>query len=105
METLRFLTKAQVETIKNNYTLPVYVYSEAVLRQKARECLNFPNAYGLTVRYAMKANSNLNILKIFAQEGIHIDASSSFEVQRAIQAAHIDPKKIQLTTQEFRYDL
>ncbi len=105
METLRFLTKQQVETIKNTYTLPVYVYSEAVLRQKARECLNFPNAYGLTVRYAMKANSNLNILKIFAQEGIHIDASSSFEVQRAIQAAHIDPKKIQLTTQEFRYDL
>ena len=68
METLRFLTKQQVETIKNTYTLPVYVYSEAVLRQKARECLNFPNAYGLTVRYAMKANSNLNILKIFASE-------------------------------------
>lgn len=105
METLRFLTKQQIEKIKKDYQLPVYVYSEKLLRKKARDCLNFPHAFWLTVRYAMKANSNLNILKIFDQEWLHIDASSSFEAQRAMKAAGISPKKIQLTTQEFRYDL
>jgi len=105
METLRFLTKQQIEKIKKEYQLPVYVYSEKLLRTKARDCLNFPNAFWLTVRYAMKANSNLNILKIFDQEWLHIDASSSFEAQRAMKAAGIHPSKIQLTTQEFRYDL
>jgi len=105
MEKLKFLTKKQIETIQKKYQLPVYVYSEKILRKKARACLHFPNAYWLTVRYAMKANSNLNILKIFDQEGLHIDASSSFEAHRAIQAARIRASKIQLTTQEFRYDL
>ncbi|MEI7562632.1 MAG: hypothetical protein WCJ39_02735 [bacterium] len=105
MEKLRFLTPEHIQTIQERYPLPVYVYSEEVLRQKARECLDFPNAYGLTVRYAMKANSNLNILKIFDQEGLYIDASSSFEAHRAMEAAGISPQKIQLTTQEFRYDL
>lgn len=105
METLQFLTRKQIETIKDTYPLPVYVYSEALLRQKAQECVAFPNAFGVTVRYAMKANSNLNILKIFDQEGLYIDASSSFEAQRAMQTANIPPHKIQLTTQETRYDL
>ena len=68
MEKLQFLTREQIKRIQNEHQLPVYVYSEKILRQKARECLAFPNAFGLTVRYAMKANPNLNILKIFAQE-------------------------------------
>jgi len=105
MEKLQFLTREQIKRIQNEHQLPVYVYSEKILRQKARECLAFPNAFGLTVRYAMKANPNLNILKIFAQEWLYIDASSSFEAHRAIQAAGVQPNKIQLTTQEFRYDL
>ncbi len=105
METLKFLTREQIDTIKQNYVLPVYVYSEKILKEKARDCLNFPHAFGLTVRYAMKANSNVNILKLFDKMWIHIDASSSFEVYRAMENANIDPKKIQLTTQEIRYEL
>jgi diaminopimelate decarboxylase len=34
----------------------------------------------------MKANSNINILKIFNSLGILIDASSEFEAYRAINA-------------------
>lgn len=47
----------------------------------------------------MKANPQRNILKIFDQEGLHIDASSDYEALRAI-AAGISPEKIQLSSQE-----
>lgn len=78
---------------------PLYVYSIDTLNKAADECLNFPNAYGLTVRYAMKACPNAAILKLFHGKGIHIDASSGFEVKRAMSAG-IPAENISLSTQE-----
>lgn len=82
---------------------PLYAYSMTRLNDAADDCLNFPNAYGLTVRYAMKACPNASILKIFNAKGIHIDASSGYEVRRAI-AAGIPPNHISLSTQELPAD-
>ena len=59
---------------------PLYAYSMDTLNKNADDCLAFPNAFGLTVRYAMKACPNGSILKLFNKKGIHIDASSGFEV-------------------------
>ena len=59
---------------------PLYAYSMEKLNENADSCLAFPSAYGLTVRYAMKACPNGTILKLFNKKGIHIDASSGFEV-------------------------
>jgi diaminopimelate decarboxylase len=58
-----------------------------------------PNAYGLEVRYAMKANSNRSILKIINTQGLKIDASSMNEVRRA-RLAGIAYRDIILTSQE-----
>ena len=44
---------------------PLYAYSMDKLTENADACLAFPNAYGLTVRYAMKACPNGTILKLF----------------------------------------
>lgn len=52
----------------------------------------------------MKANANVNILNIFDQEGIHIDASSSYEVRRAL-AAGIADERIQLSSQQMVQDM
>ena len=82
---------------------PLYAYSLQTLSDQADKCLNFPNAYGLTVRYAMKASPNSTILKFFDSKGIHIDASSGYEVRRAIQAG-IPPEHISLSTQELPED-
>jgi len=82
---------------------PLYAYSLSELKKAADECLAFPNAYGLTVRYAMKASPNKAILKYFSGRGIHIDASSGYEVRRAI-AAGIPPSHISLSTQELPAD-
>mmetsp|Transcript_42305 Transcript_42305/g.47269 ORF Transcript_42305/g.47269 Transcript_42305/m.47269 type:complete len:496 (+) Transcript_42305:131-1618(+) len=78
---------------------PVFAYSLEKLQDSADACLQFPNAYGLTVRYAMKASPNSAILKFFNSKGIHIDASSGFEVKRAVSAG-IPPENISLSTQE-----
>jgi len=77
----------------------VFAYSLEKLQDSADACLKFPNAYGLTVRYAMKACPNSAILKFFNSKGIHIDASSGFEVQRAMSAG-IPAENISLSTQE-----
>jgi diaminopimelate decarboxylase len=65
MHQLRFLNREQIENIQHHYQTPVYVYSEKELLGAADNFLSFPSAFGHTVRYAMKANSNKNILKIF----------------------------------------
>ena len=78
---------------------PVYVYDESLILKKCRACLDMPNAYGLTVRYAMKANSNRTLLKLITGAGLHLDASSLNEVLRA-HLAGIPYESIMLTTQE-----
>lgn len=82
---------------------PVYVYDEQLLRKQADAMLAFPHAYGLTVRYAMKACSNKTITQLFNSLGLHIDASSGYEVERAMLTG-IPPEKILLTAQEMPSD-
>jgi diaminopimelate decarboxylase len=94
-----FSGEQQVRDIASKFGTPVYVYSQRRLEEQAEKALNFPNAYGLTVRYAMKSNPNANILRIFNNRGIHIDASSEHEVERAIRAG-ISPERIMLTAQK-----
>lgn len=89
----------QLREISNRYGTPTYVYSESLLEQAAREALAFPSEYGLTVRYAMKALPTQKILQFFHTQGLHIDASSYFEILRA-EKAGIPPQNIQLTAQQ-----
>ena len=81
------------------YGTPVYLYDESLILKKCADCMSMPNAFGLTVRYAMKANSNRTVLKLVYGAGLHLDASSLNEVRRA-HLAGIPYGKIMLTTQE-----
>jgi len=78
---------------------PLYLYDERMLEDTCKTLLSIPNAYGLTVRYAMKANPNRTLLKLICGLGLHIDASSVNEALRAHMAG-IGYDKIMLTTQE-----
>lgn len=104
MQTPKFLKKSVAEKIAKKFGTPCYVYDEASLEKQAKSALKFPNAFGLTVRYAMKAASNRNILRLFDKLGLQIDASSGFEVERAI-AAGIAPEKISLSSQQLPTNL
>ena len=101
---LQFLTPSLVRQIAEEFGTPVFVYDENTLVQKAKEVLDFPAPFGLTARFAMKASPNRRVLEIFDRMGLHLDASSGFEVQRALMAS-ISPEKIQLTAQELPKDL
>ena len=87
MEKSGFLTFETAQKIAEKYSTPCYVYDEAALVAQAKKALAFPNAFGLTVRFAMKASSNRAILRLFDSLGLHIDASSAHEVERAMLAA------------------
>lgn len=104
MESLVFLSKEQVREVRRAFGTPVYVYDERMLEKRATEMLAFPNAFGLTVRYAMKALPTGAIIRIFARLGLHIDASSGYEAVRALRAG-VAPGKIQITAQEFPHNL
>ena len=96
---LQFLNEHQVRTIAQEHGTPIYVYDEKTLKDAAQALLAFPNAYGLTARYAMKALPTAAILRLFTGMGLHVDASSGYEAQRAIRVG-ISPEQIQLTAQE-----
>ena len=94
-----FITEEIAEKIEKRFELPVYVYSEEKLEQYAKEFLAFPNAFGCDTRFAMKANPNINILKIFKNLGLKIDASSEYEAFRALNA-WFNPEDISISAQE-----
>jgi diaminopimelate decarboxylase len=98
-----FLTPESAKACVDLAGSPLYAYSLEKLEQYADACLAFPNAYGLTVRFAMKACPNSTILKYFSSRGIHIDASSGYECRRAM-AAGIPASHISLSTQELPED-
>lgn len=96
---LPFGTDDQLRQIGHDHGTPVFIHHEASYRQYGQQALAAPNAFGLKVRYAMKANSHRAVLGIFNEMGIEIDASSYYEVKRALTAG-IGADKIKLTTQE-----
>ena len=106
IETLKFLSDNQVRELASRHGTPVYVYSRAGLSQAVEEVktafADMP--FGLTIRYAMKANPHPEILKLFNANGIHIDASSEYEVVDATTAG-IAPDNILLTSQQLPRDV
>jgi diaminopimelate decarboxylase len=72
---------------------PCYVYSAQAILQNFRA---YDSAFGAqphTVCYAVKANSNLAILKLLAEAGAGFDIVSGGELYRVLKAGG-DPKKI-----------
>ena len=92
------LTTAQAAEVRARFGTPCYVYDRRTLEASAREALAFPAPFGFTLRYAMKANPSVGILTLFRDMGLHVDASSDFEVERALRAG-FKPETVQLTSQ------
>jgi diaminopimelate decarboxylase len=93
-----FLDPVEAAEVRKRFGTPCYVYDRATLEAAARSALAFPRAFGVTVRYAMKANSCRAVLEIFRDLDLRIDASSDFEVERALRAGFA-AERIALTSQ------
>ena len=79
MQAASFLNPETAFRVREEIGTPCYVYDEASLRSAAAKVSDFPNAFGLTARFAMKACPNANILRLFKSMGLKIDASSIYE--------------------------
>lgn len=94
-----FFTDNLFQQIDSLAGTPCFLYDESHLRQQAALAKAFPAPYGLFPRFAMKACPTRAILQLFLEEGFGIDASSGYEVERALLAG-FSPEAISLSTQE-----
>src|SRR4030067_1935882 len=88
-----YCEKVPLKKIAQEVGTPVYIYSSCTLRNHYRA---FDTAFaGIPhiVCFAVKANSNLSILKLFASQGGGADIVSGGELFRALKAG-IAPEKI-----------
>jgi len=92
------LTIERAAEVRERFGTPCYVYERAALEAVARRALACPAPFGFTLRYAMKANPSRGVLALFRDLGLHVDASSDHEVERALRAGFA-AGAIQLTSQ------
>ena len=98
------ISTEQACRLREAHGTPLYIYDQTTLEALAREVLSFPNAFGLTARFAMKALPSAAVLRLFDRLGLHMDASSGYEAARAIRAG-IAPGHIQITSQQMPWNL
>ncbi|AZQ44427.1 diaminopimelate decarboxylase [Nonlabens ponticola] len=80
--------------IAQEHGSPVYVYDAATMvSQYERLTSAFAKVENLRIHYAVKALSNISILKLFKQLGARLDTVSLQEVKLGL-AAGVDPAKI-----------
>ncbi|MGO4327060.1 diaminopimelate decarboxylase [Cupriavidus sp. 2TAF22] len=79
--------------IAAEYGTPTYVYSRAALSAAYQAYAAACQGRRARVQYAMKANSNLAVLQVFAKLGAGFDIVSGGELQRVL-AVGGDPRKV-----------
>lgn len=75
-----FLTKEECFRLIEKYGSPLYVYDENTLRKRSKEMMDLLPNKKLVVDYSIKANTNIELVKIIKSEGLHVDAMSPGEV-------------------------
>jgi diaminopimelate decarboxylase len=88
-----YLEDVALDAVARRSGTPCYVYSSATILENYRA---YDRAFGdipHLVCYAVKANSNLSLLKMLAREGAGFDIVSGGELFRVLRAGG-DPKKI-----------
>jgi diaminopimelate decarboxylase len=89
--------KMQLLELAKKYGSPIYVYdTDKIESQYNRLTAAFSTVKSLKLNYAVKALSNINILKFFKNIGAGLDTVSIQEVQLGLTTG-IDPKKIIFT--------
>jgi diaminopimelate decarboxylase len=88
-----FVEDVALEGIASRYGTPCYVYSRTTLEDAYLAFDGACAGHDHLVCYALKANSSLAILDIFAQLGAGFDIVSGGELERVI-AAGGDPRKV-----------
>jgi len=84
--------------------LPLFIYDRVYLRDRAQQLMALDLPFGLTSRYAVKANNHPEIVALLNAEGLHFDASSSYEATELLEQG-IQGEKISLSSQQPAHNL
>lgn len=103
METIEASSSAEFRSIAGTYMEEggLFVYDSRTLESTAQGLIDIEMPYGMTVRYAAKANGHPYITGLFDDMGLHFDASSLNEADRLMEQG-VEPSKISLSSQVLR---
>ena len=87
------IESVSLSEITSKIGTPVYVYSDAILRDNYKRFSDALSGLKTLICFAVKANSNISVLKTFGEMGAGADVVSEGELRRAL-AAGIAPEKI-----------
>ena len=87
-----FCERVNVEALAKKHGTPLYVYSQHTLEDHFQKLDSALGSLDHLICFAMKANSNLAVMRTFANLGSGFDTVSAGELKRVI-AAGGDPKK------------
>ncbi|MFX0030246.1 MAG: diaminopimelate decarboxylase [Candidatus Hermodarchaeota archaeon] len=97
--------------IAEEFGTPIYVISEDIIRNRYKELKYILDSEykNNSIHFAMKANSNLSVLRILDSEGASFDCTSTGEIHACLKAG-ISPTKIiytgnMFTNRDFEYAL
>ena len=91
------MTNQDLLAIAAEYGSPVYVYDAEKIESQYKRLTNaFSSVKNLRIHYAVKALSNISVLKLLNKLGSGLDTVSIQEVQLGIKAG-VDPSKIIFT--------
>lgn len=85
-----------MKNLIDQFGSPLYVYDESILLQQIERLKSSMLYSDILFCYAMKANSNIAILRTIHKEGLGVDCVSQGEVMIALKAG-FEPTKIRFT--------
>lgn len=98
------MTANEAAEIASQYGTPLYIYDRSQLDKRSGELLRLTLPFGLTIRYAVKANPHPEIVALFNNAGLHFDCSSSYEATKLLDQG-IAGEKISLSSQQPAHNL
>ncbi|MDD4189238.1 MAG: diaminopimelate decarboxylase [Eubacteriales bacterium] len=88
-----FYGKTSPRELLEEFGSPLYVYNESLFRERCREMKGLVKHARFTPSFSIKANSNLHLVRIAREEGLHADAMSPGEIY-ILEKAGFKPDEI-----------
>jgi diaminopimelate decarboxylase len=87
------IEKVKVQDIAKKFSTPIYCYSYKQLKENISNFQKSFNSFAPLVCFAIKSNTNVNLIREIRKLGLGADVVSMGELMMALKAG-IDPKKI-----------
>ena len=86
--------KLPASELAQRFGTPLYVYSASTIRERVQAFEKAFRGFPHTICYAVKANSNLSILRMLARLGLGFDVVSGGELQRVLRANRAAARRV-----------